>query len=465
MAATSLAPKPTTGIGTALTYENATGEVRARMDELLARIAEAGPDVKALGALFPSQGSQITALVDSVLTQLTQGQQSLAEVKSQADEALGFLGTSHAEQLRNLLSDPMERLQAEEEAAKPKPTGWGRVVKTLSSIFGASAENTRPQTPAEQLTAELQRRLGKNVSPEIIKTAQGLLQKEIGALYDSPGTEATERIIRELVDREKRRIVVTCTTSLLEDVRRLIQGVVVHENSLPRMMESFGGLYEQLGGLYQEKLMQQAVLVEALARPASNSTGSALAVAFSGPLRGREDVLRECLGRTTSEAGVLAESGVQLRVMNNAAEGAMKGMESIRTSLLPTAQLQVTTIFGQLAVGDAADLQKQAVRTAQGLATLGATLTHDLITGAAHFQSGEADIRSAQSAITTLNGIQNALREGITIVGQNHAALEAARAELSEALAKTQEGLQNYDAAVAAVQSGKTSALAGPVRR
>jgi homoserine dehydrogenase len=176
--------------------------------------------------------------------------------------------------------------------------------------------------------------------------------------------------------------------------------------------------------------------------------------------------LRECLGRTTSEVAVLAQSGVQLRVMNTAAKGAMQGMENIRTSLLPRTQLLTATIFGQVAVGDATNLQKQAVRTAEGLATLGNTLTHDLITGAARFQSGEADIRSAQSAVTTLNGIQAALKEGVTIVGQNHAALEAARAELSEALAKTQEGLQNYDAAVAAVQSGKnTPALAGPARK
>ncbi len=463
MAATSLALKPTTG--TALTYDNATGAVRVEMDKLLTRIGEAGQDVKALADLFPSQGPQITTLVDSVLNQLMQGQQSLAEVKSQADEALGFLGTSHTEQLRNLLSDPMERLQAEEQAAKPQPTVLRRLKNALVSIFGTSAENTSPQTPAEQLTAELQRRLGKNVLPEIIKTAQELLRKEIGALYEGPGTETTERIIRELVDREKRKIVVACTNSLLEDVRRLIQGVVVHENSLPRMMESFGDLYEQLGDLYQEKLMQQAVLAEALARPASVPAGSNLAIAFSSPLRGREDVLRECLGRTTSEVAVLAQSGVQLHAMNNAAKGAMQGMENIRTSLLPRTQLLTATIFGQLAVGDAAGLQEQAVRTAEGLATLGNTLTHGLITGAARFQSGEADIRSAQSAITTLNGIQAALKEGVTIVGQNHAALEAARAELSEALAKTQEGLQNYDAAVAAVQSGKnTPALAGLAR-
>lgn len=463
MAATSLALKST---GTALTYGNATGEVRVEMDKLLTRIGEAGQDVRALADLFPSQGPQITALVDSVLNQLMQGQQSLAEVKSQADEALGFLGTSHTEQLRSLLSDPMERLQAEEQAAKPQPTVLIRLKNALVSIFGTSAENTSPQTPAEQLTAELQRRLGQNVSPEIIKTAQDLLRKEIGKLYEGPGTEATERIVRELVDREKRGIVVTCTTSLLEDVRRLIQGVVVHERRLPMMMESFGELYEQLGGLYQEKLMQQAVLAEALARPDSNSTGSNLAIAFSSPLRGREDVLRECLGRTTSEVAVLAQSGVQLRVMNTAAKGAMQGMENIRTSLLPRTQLLTATIFGQVAVGDATNLQKQAVRTAEGLATLGNTLTHDLITGAARFQSGEADIRSAQSAVTTLNGIQAALKEGVTIVGQNHAALEAARAELSEALAKTQEGLQNYDAAVAAVQSGKnTPALAGPARK
>ena len=264
-----------------------------------------------------------------------QGQQSLAEVKSQADEALGFLGTSHTEQLRSLLSDPMERLQAEEQAAKPQPTVLIRLKNALVSIFGTSAENTSPQTPAEQLTAELQRRLGQNVSPEIIKTAQELLRKEMGKLYEGPGTEATERIVRELVDREKRKIVVACTTSLLEDVRRLIQGVVVHERRLPMMMESFGELYEQLGDLYEEKLMQQAVLAEALARPASNSTGSNLAIAFSSPLRGREDVLRECLGRTTSEVAVLAQSGVQLRVMNTAAKGAMQGMENIRTSLLP----------------------------------------------------------------------------------------------------------------------------------
>ncbi len=463
MAATSLALKST---GTALTYGNATGEVRGRMDTLLARIDEAGQDVRALADLFPSQGPQITTLVDSVLNQLMQGQQSLAEVKSQADEALGFLGTSHTEQLRSLLSDPMERLQAEEQAAKPQPTVLIRLKNALVSIFGTSAENTSPQTPAEQLTAELQRRLGQNVSPEIIKTAQELLRKEIGALYEGQGTVVTERVIRELVDREKRGIVVTCTTSLLEDVRRLIQGVVVHERRLPMMMESFGELYEQLGGLYQEKLMQQAVLAEALARPDSNSTGSNLAIAFSSPLRGREDVLRECLGRTTSEVAVLAQSGVQLRVMNTAAKGAMQGMENIRTSLLPRTQLLTATIFGQVAVGDATNLQKQAVRTAEGLATLGNTLTHDLITGAARFQSGEADIRSAQSAVTTLNGIQAALKEGVTIVGQNHAALEAARAELSEALAKTQEGLQNYDAAVAAVQSGKnTPALAGPARK
>jgi hypothetical protein len=230
MAATSLALKST---GTALTYGNATGEVRVEMDKLLTRIGEAGQDVRALADLFPSQGPQITTLVDSVLNQLMQGQQSLAEVKSQADEALGFLGTSHTEQLRSLLSDPMERLQAEEQAAKPQPTVLIRLKNALVSIFGTSAENTSPQTPAEQLTAELQRRLGQNVSPEIIKTAQDLLRKEIGALYEGPGTVATERVVRELVDREKRGIVVTCTNSLLEDVRRLIQGVVVHERRLP----------------------------------------------------------------------------------------------------------------------------------------------------------------------------------------------------------------------------------------
>lgn len=49
MAATSLALNPTTG--TALTYQNATGEVREAMDELLARIGEAGQDVKALADL------------------------------------------------------------------------------------------------------------------------------------------------------------------------------------------------------------------------------------------------------------------------------------------------------------------------------------------------------------------------------------------------------------------------------
>jgi hypothetical protein len=141
MAATSLALKST---GTALTYGNATGEVRGRMDTLLARIDEAGQDVRALADLFPSQGPQITALVDAVLAQLMQGQKSLAEVKSQADEALGFLGTSHTEQLRNLLSDPMERLQAEEEAVKPKPTGWGPVQKRLSFYFWYKCRKHEP---------------------------------------------------------------------------------------------------------------------------------------------------------------------------------------------------------------------------------------------------------------------------------------------------------------------------------
>lgn len=90
MAATSLALKPTTG--TALTYDNATEAVRVEMDKLLTRIGEAGQDVRALADLFPSQGPQITTLVDSVLNQLMQGQQSLAEVKSKADEAPWVFG-------------------------------------------------------------------------------------------------------------------------------------------------------------------------------------------------------------------------------------------------------------------------------------------------------------------------------------------------------------------------------------